>query len=420
MARNDQRRRRVVIDGAMQNEDADVEVVSLSAFEREGATAEVEPAACYDRRAGRGFQLRTTDLIPKRPKAVFLFVAAVATVVILLNLMHLTFATWSIAVSSKFLLGQSGSIAAWFSTSFLTLACLACLQIYSLRQHRTDDYRGTYRIWLLFAVTMLLGSMNCIVNFEEMLGREFHLSSSSPVLFWLLWITKALVVAGLFIRGFVELRLARGSLALAAFSAVAYIASLVLQIPEVIQSIGENYALVLGNVQFLGHAFLMVALAIYARYVFLTSNGLIAVRTVKAETKKKPVKKKKAVVVEALESKSQESKPKKSSKITPSVAADREEPAAAKVKEIELPKKVEVKTAAEKLPPASKPNESEPKRTFTSPLASKIKQAQTPTKTVGAEDDDDQDESESEGTRRLSKSERRRLRKEQSSSRRAA
>ncbi|MEQ1907068.1 MAG: hypothetical protein ABL888_22980, partial [Pirellulaceae bacterium] len=296
MARNDQRRRRVVIDGALQNEDDVNEVVSIGAFEREGTTTAVEPTACYDRRAGRGFQLRTTDLIPKRPKAVFLFLAAVATIVILLNLLHLAFSnSWPAAISGKFSLVQSGSIAAWFSTAFLMLACLVCLQIYSLRQHRSDDYRGTYRIWLLFAGAMLLSSMNCIVNFDEMLGDESHLSSSSPLLFWSLWATKALVVAGLFIRGFVELRLSRGSLALAAISSVAYVSSLVLQIPEVTQSIGVSFALVLGNTQFLGHAFLLVALAVYARNVFLTSNGLMAVRTVKAKTKTKQAKKKTTV-----------------------------------------------------------------------------------------------------------------------------
>jgi hypothetical protein len=420
LARNDQRRRRVVIDGALQNEDGVNEVVSISVFEREGATTAVEPTAGYDRRAGRGFQLRTTDLIPKRPKAVFLFATAVATVVILLNLLHLAFSNWPIAVSSKFSLGQTGSITAWFSTVFLMLACLACLQIYSLRQHRSDDYRGTYRIWLLFAGALLLSSMNCIVNFNEMLGDGSHMSSPSPLLFWSLWATKALVVSGLFIRGFVELRLSRGSLALAAISSVAYVSSLVLQIPEVTQSTGTSYALVLGNTQFLGHAFLLVALVVYARNVFLISNGLMAVRTVKAKTKTKPSKKKSTVADETEESKAQKAKPKKSPKVAASVEDDNVEPAAPRVKETEPPKKVEIKSTADKLTLASKPNESGPKRTFTSPLASKMKPTQAPAKAVENEDEDVQDDQEPEGTRRLSKSERRRLRKEQSSSRRAA
>ncbi|MEQ1904273.1 MAG: hypothetical protein ABL888_08825, partial [Pirellulaceae bacterium] len=107
-------------------------------------------------------------------------------------------------------------------------------------------------------------------------------------------------------------------------------------------------------------------------------------------------------------------------KVAASVEADNVEPAAARVKETEPQKKVEIKPAPEKLTLASKPNESEPKRTFTSPLASKMKPAQAPAKAVETEDEDDQDDQESEGTRRLSKSERRRLRKEQSSSRRAA
>ncbi len=418
MARNDQRRRRVVIDGALQGEDDGNEIGLAGVYECEAAPVALAKTACYDRRAGRGFQLRTTDLIPKRPRAIFLFVVAIVSAVAILNILHLAFADWTAAVSNKFSLGHSGSLTSWFSTLFLLLASLTCMQIYLLRQHRSDDYHGTYRIWLVFAGAMLVASMDCILNFGELLGQSFQQASSS-VFSWSLISTKLLVVAGLFIRGFVEVRSARGSLVMAGVSFAAYAAGIVLQVPEAIQSIGENYSLIFGNTVFIGHAFLLFALTVYARNVFLTSNGLMAVRKVKAKPKPKAAKKTATTVGEAEETKAQKPKVRKSPTLAETV-----EPeivgltSGAKVQG--PPKKAELKPSTEKLTLGTKASEPESKRTFTSPLAAKMKSAPVPTKAVESDDDDEQDDNDSEGTRRLSKSERRRLRKEQSSSRRAA
>ena len=51
--------------------------------------------------------------------------------------------------------GAAGNLAAWFSSCLLLMAAACSLQIYNLRRHKIDDYRGRYRIWVWAAIALL-------------------------------------------------------------------------------------------------------------------------------------------------------------------------------------------------------------------------------------------------------------------------
>jgi hypothetical protein len=53
-----------------------------------------------------------------------------------------------------------GSLASWFSAVVLCSSALGSLLVYLIRRHRMDDYRGRYRWWLWLAPLLLIVSVN--------------------------------------------------------------------------------------------------------------------------------------------------------------------------------------------------------------------------------------------------------------------
>lgn len=65
----------------------------------------------------------------------------------------------------------TGGLVAWTSaTALLVAACYAGL-IHSLRRHRVDDNRGRYRVWRLAAWVAILLSLNTVVDAHTMVAR---------------------------------------------------------------------------------------------------------------------------------------------------------------------------------------------------------------------------------------------------------
>lgn len=435
MTRNDQRRRRVVIDEALQLYESDQELGGV-VERRLDETASAEESlpgeqTGYSKRARRRHQMRTTDLIPKRWTAVAGLAIILLASMALLNLGDWLANSLPANLSDRLRIGQAGSVSAWFSSVLFILSGLASLQIYALRQHRQNDYLGTYRVWLLFALLLLAGSLNCIVAGDELASSwlpAIGLGAGSIV--WLLVIKLAGLLA-VFIRGAIEVRASRATLALVSVVWLVYTAVTVLQFPLVRESqwVEQQPEALWGNLPILAHVGLFVTLVWFARHVFLVANGLISERAI-------PVATPPAKVVESQQSTRGSSSKKKARRNLATAESDLE--TAATVPE---PSEAEPVLAADTGPDANAGSDaatptltigrgtlsSRSERT-SGPLAGKLKQASnSPAPSSAAakgathstpESSDADDDEETESLRGLSKAERKKLRKAQS--RRAA
>lgn len=284
MSQRRQRVRRLALDEHEKNVD-ESEAIPKPA-KRSRARKTKKPA--YATRAQRRHQNKTTDLIPKRRIPIAITVTLLAASVGVLNLLASLRISWSelLGSSNALSLTGAGTLSGWFSSFLLILSGLASLQIYALRQHRNDDYRGTYRIWLWMAGIFVLASVNSVINFGHfftaLAGAFMEISTTSPKrMFWWLFAVKLLALTGLVIRGIFEVRASKGALTMVVLVWFAYAASIVIQVPPAKEAIVSNFETVYGNCLLVGTTCLLLFVLVYARYVFLSANGLLKVKKVK-------------------------------------------------------------------------------------------------------------------------------------------
>ena len=63
-----------------------------------------------------------------------------------------------------------GSLASWFSSVVLCCSSMGSLLVYLIRRHRMDDYRGRYRWWLWLAPLLLVVSVNAGTGLHHVLS----------------------------------------------------------------------------------------------------------------------------------------------------------------------------------------------------------------------------------------------------------
>ena len=292
--RNDARRRRLAIDPV-------VPVVASNGVDSDREPLQVDrslnsQSRHYSFGANRRCQPKTTDLIPKRVCSYLLVVLGLLAVLWLITFLAGQSIQWStyLGDSGTRLLsirGQ-GSLASWFSSFLLIITGMASLQIYALRKHRCDDYRGAYRLWGWMAVILIMASINFVSDLTGVLGE---LASQMFVgeyanRAWIPLALKLVALTVLTVRGIYEVRASLGSLVLVIFVWSAYVAAIVLQYPattEALADLGPNT--MLGNCLLFGTAGLFLAHLTYARFVFLDAHGLIKprVKAKKVSTKEK-------------------------------------------------------------------------------------------------------------------------------------
>ncbi len=276
--RHSQRRRRVAIDQSQRTHSSDD--VETSALIDESGTGAKRP---YGPGARRSRQPKTTDLIPKRGWTLAAILAGLALMVALLNLLHAQAPHWMDAIGDRGVqalsLDSSDGIGAWYANFLLLLTCCASLQIFLLRQHRRDDYRGSYRLWLWMAILFLLASAVCVSGIHQLIKHAVGYAANAYGGNGFPWLMAAKLVG-------LTLLVARGMFevkhSLAAFIALivvltGYAGATLVEVPQIQSRLDGVMQSAQGNFVIVASSALLVAVLMYARFVYMHANGLIVI-----------------------------------------------------------------------------------------------------------------------------------------------
>ena len=279
--RSNQRRRRVILEEAVQSDPADLQ------SDIEGASSRSkEKLPAYSDSAKRRGQLKTTDLIPKRSLPLAFMIVAVLSFFGLLNLFAFQFGGMGDTATGPFRLRGVGTLSSWFSSMLFMVSGMASLQIYGMRRHRCDDYSGHYRIWLFLAVIFVAVSVNCVVDLQhsgKLLAQSLGFSGGNSLVVFL--VIKIVALTAIVIRGILEIRASRGALVTVLIVWMAYASAVVCQIPAVNDQLVQRDEFVLGNLTLVGHVAIFLTATIYARFIYLQANGLILLPIESAKAK---------------------------------------------------------------------------------------------------------------------------------------
>ena len=174
-----------------------------------------------------------------------------------------------------------GSLASWLSAVLLLIASGTCLLTYSIRRHRIDDFRGRYRVWLGASIACLTMSANSVTGLHQTLADVLSHTTGWSALrdnagWWLL--VPGLPILWVLFRAVFDVRECRLAAALALIGLTSYATSAVSLLGFVPIADPEARALTVGTTLLAGHWFVLAAAVSYARFVVLDAQGLISVR----------------------------------------------------------------------------------------------------------------------------------------------
>lgn len=330
---NSARRRRIVIDPHHQRVEKGTSSDDTQFRPRK------RKRTLYKTGSERRYQWKTTDLLPKRTWGIVISNSLLIFAILALNGLQLSSARWGHLLGTSgvasFQLTGASTLAAWFSSFLLIVSGFASLQIYALRQHRQDDYRGSYRLWLWMAAILLIASVDCVADMTSIgthLVQSLTKLSVNSSLLGVITIQLVLLTS-LIARGVYEVRESRSTLALVLLVWLAYGAATTLRLPQLqpVMSIVDTRTLQLiqGNLVLLGTSILFMAHLLFARFVYLQALGMIqpqVTKRAKQKSKSKTTPRSKSTKSKSnksVESDLDENNPSRKAESEPSDRADR-------------------------------------------------------------------------------------------------
>ncbi len=179
-----------------------------------------------------------------------------------------------------------GSLSSWLSSAMLGLAAIGSVAVFSIRRHRIDDYKGRYRVWLAMAAVCLVASIDATTALHRVPQQALHMVATRYAAgtslgeypgFWWVAFNLAAVVA-IAARLSVEVRRSAGSAGWVVLAAASYLAAGALELRFFATASPFVDVLMQAAAKLLADASLLFAVAAYARYVYLDSQGILAQR----------------------------------------------------------------------------------------------------------------------------------------------
>jgi hypothetical protein len=279
------RRRRVLNEEVLSASSSHVALRAM-ADDREAS----HDAPRYSDAAGVENHPQVTDFVPRRYSTIAVLVLAGVLTTAALGALH--YFAMPIAAASGFadigLLAMSapGSLATWIAAVVLLIIAVMCLLVYSIRRHRIDDYRGRYRIWLAAAAACVLASADSVVGLHDALAQTLsHHTGWAALRAGAIW---WLAIAGLplswiAVRVLVDIKECRVAAALLLAGIAGCVAAGASFLGLIPASDLRIETLTTGAASLVGNWLLLAGVASYARFVVLDVQGLVPVvrRTVK-------------------------------------------------------------------------------------------------------------------------------------------
>jgi hypothetical protein len=272
--RND-RRRRVL-----------TEEVRSASISRTAHRADVsDDAPRYSDAAGVENHPQVTDFVPRRYSTIALlglFGAAATAVTAALHYFVLPIAaSHGMYSSAAFDLTARGNVTEWLAAVVLFMASGFCVLTYSIRRHRIDDYRGRYRVWLGAGLACLILSVNSVTGLHvvlaDVLTRTTGWSALRDGAAW--WIAIAgLPLGWIFVRVLLDVRECRIAAALLTGAGVCYGVSAASFLGYGPTVDAQVQPIVIAAPLLLGYWLLFTAIVANARFVVLDAQGLVTVR----------------------------------------------------------------------------------------------------------------------------------------------
>ena len=255
--------------------------------------AKGEKSERYTAAARRENHRRATDILPRGRISIFAWYLVGLTIVAGLLVGYANLGNETIAglgLAPLLDASQGGSLASWFSSLAFGLAAVASVLIYSVRRYKTDDYRGSYRLWLWCAIAFIAMSIDATANLHAPFSRAMARVSGWSMLpdgsIW--WITVwGAVMSILALRLLMEVRECRT--AFVGFVSVIGLWTAALAIECGWLPIHDNAELIAAGCRLVGQLSLLSAIGVYGRHVLLDAEGLLKVRD--ARPKREKVKK---------------------------------------------------------------------------------------------------------------------------------
>lgn len=275
-SQRDERRRRVLVD----------EVSHAGNPNQLAEKSNSTRAPRYADAARSDNQLRITDLIPQRGWTLCGLFALGVAMIGAIEFLYLQLPHWSGVIGHNSLtaidLTSSSNLGTWFGAFLLAITSVLSLIIFSIRRHRSDDYRGRYNMWVWASGASCLASVDAVTGVRHILaGLLFHVTSVAPLndiaTWWMLvWGLLCAVLSIRIGKDVVASRLATLSLVVAICS---YLAAVLIRLNVVVPS--GVVATVLFQTGFLlsGHLLLTFSWCLYARYVYLEAEGTLTVQS---------------------------------------------------------------------------------------------------------------------------------------------
>lgn len=236
----------------------------------------------YSDAAGVENHPQITDFVPRRYGTIAMLVVMGAGTTAVMSALDYFAQPLAAAIgvqnTSALELTSYGSLASWFAAVVLLVASGACLLTYSIRRHRIDDFRGRYRVWLGAAIACLLMSMNSVTGLHQVAADALgHLTGwtalRSGAVWWLM--LAGLPVAWIGLRALLDTRECRVAAGLLSLAVACYMFSTVSYLGVAVSEDLRVRSITTGSSLMIGHWLALASVVAYARFVVLDAQGLI-------------------------------------------------------------------------------------------------------------------------------------------------
>lgn len=227
---------------------------------------------------------QVTDFIPRRYStiAVLLLAGALTTAALAsLDYFSVPIATAAGWTNIGYLaMSAPGSLATWVAAVLLLVAAVTCILVYSIRRHRIDDFRGRYRIWLAAALVCVLASANSVAALHEVLAQTLSYHTGWTMLrggaIW--WLTiVGLPLTWIAVRLLLDVKQSRVAAAFLVGAFVGYLTAGASYFGLITAADPRVAPLASGAASLFGTWLLLAAVLSYARFVVLDAQGLIPI-----------------------------------------------------------------------------------------------------------------------------------------------